>query len=264
MNTIDELTLLRYIDGDLDDAERALVEEALSQDQNLRDQLDAMLISDLPFADAFNDHMTLPVPDSLRRSVEQMSENALQEESQVSDDTAEKPRRRVPYFAMAATFVLGVGIGLLADINKTVPGAAMPAWVNSVVEYHRLYTRETVAQAEGGLAAAQPVLDRLKQSHGMQINVPDLKPLGFDFKRAQLLGLETRPLLQMVYMGDTGHPMAFCLAPAEAGAFEDTPVEIVEMTHMWVATWRENGIDYVLVGRMQEADPQQLVEKIRL
>ena len=77
----------------------------------------------------------------------------------------------------------------------------------------------------------------------------DLRPAveldGLEFKRAQLLAIEGRPLIQMAYLDAAGQPFAFC-----AVRLDDADQSILsEMSHgLATASWVNDGVGFVLIG----------------
>ena len=77
----------------------------------------------------------------------------------------------------------------------------------------------------------------------------DLRPAkdieGLMFRRAQMLAIEGKPLVQMAYLDDQGRPFAFCAVLLGDG---DEAI-LSEMNHgLAAASWVEDGVGYVLIG----------------
>lgn len=140
--------------------------------------------------------------------------------------------------AIAASFLAGL---LVTSIGRPAPA---PNWVDMVAAYQALYVTETLAgpvqspdKFDGVMTRAQDLLGvDLRGAAGLQ---------GLEFKRAQVLGFEQAPLIQIAYLDADGAPFAFCItntAQADAVAGQ-------MMSHgLAVNVWSENGIGYVLVG----------------
>lgn len=124
MKTFSDETLMRYVDGELDDAEGAEIEAALAADADLAARIEMFAETRLSAQDAMRPLLTEPVPQKLRDSVESMVAAARQPSNAV--DASSKsggPPSRIPtpandWWRLAAAAcvaaVIGAGAGFLA------------------------------------------------------------------------------------------------------------------------------------------------------
>jgi hypothetical protein len=68
---------------------------------------------------------------------------------------------------------------------------------------------------------------------------------GLDFKRAQVLAIRQKPLIQMAYLDQSGTPFAFCITRVSEA---DRPLRLQQANDLAAASWVENGIGYLLIG----------------
>ena len=129
--------------------------------------------------------------------------------------------------------------------------AADALWVERVADYQSLYVPETVGDA-GGLEAGRRTLERIARETGLATGIPDLSAFGYAFARAQRLGYEGDPLVQLVYTAPGKLPLALCHMPRDGA---DAPLVTAERSGLATASWAAAGQRFVLVG---EESPERL------
>lgn len=243
--------LLAYADGQLDSARQAKVEQWLATDPQAREVLQQLQASALPFRAAY-DELT-PPPSSLRIPRSRAARSM--------------PRR----WAAAAALALAIGLSFTAGRLATTPSGTPPAelqvpgWITQVMDYQALYARETVAVETPVPAARLALAAQLGRWLGRELTIPDLSEQQFAFKRGQPLTLGDRPLVQLVYLAPTGGPVALCVKTADehAAKSDSRSVESGDTGGMRYAHWRDDGLDYVLVGRQALADLETAADMAR-
>ena len=68
---------------------------------------------------------------------------------------------------------------------------------------------------------------------------------GLEFRRAQTLGFEGRPLLQLAYVTVEGVPVALCLVSVDQG---DRLARSSRQYGLATMDWIKGGVGYVLIG----------------
>jgi len=150
--------------------------------------------------------------------------------------------------AIAAALVLGGFIGWSAPKQATDP-----SWTEAVASYQALYITETLTGSAGGPEQVAK-LDVLGDRLGLPLS--GAETLGqINFRRAQLLGFNGNPLVQIAYLSDEGEPVALCIV-ARPG--EDAAPVSATMMGMASATWQRDGFGYLLIG----TDDQALIDQI--
>ncbi len=220
----DEL-LVAYLDGELDESQRAKVEDWLEHDSAAREQVARLSETTTLLRAAFDEVLREEVPERLIAA-------ARGAESTDSVCDAEivpfRGRRVVPGFVArrhwwvaipvaASLFGLMIGGGLgYFGLGKT-PGsigedkqvAAVSGstnnWLDNVAEYHKLFVSagensfaDIPANSDGG-ELVQKISQRTAQPG---IRVPNLKPWGLVFQGARVVVIESRPAAQLVYTAD--------------------------------------------------------------
>jgi anti-sigma factor RsiW len=247
MNTIDEATLMVYVDGGLSTAERERVEMALANDPAMSAEVAALRASVLPYRAAFDQQALPPPPGRLDETVSTWSRLAA--------SLPEGGRGDAPHgahFARRQWLILGSGLttaffagAVTADLENRSRKSESIKWAEPLAAYQSLYVRDTISDLHEDGEHTHHVLAGFGASVGRPQSVPDLRTEGLEFKRAQLLSLEDRPVLQLVYLGAVGRPVALCLTPQ---ADPDAGVAWGAASGMDVATWRRAGIGFALLG----------------
>lgn len=215
-------TLTAYLDGALSDADAARVADALADTPNLADRLEAL---DVPLGD-------------LRPAFETM----LRE--MPSGLVPAAPQRggiNMIATAITASVVLAAGVGLGAYLSKasSTPGD----WHDYVAAYQALYVEDTLSVVEQTPVETQAQLARVAAKLGRDLITATDVP-GFSYKRAQVLGFQGKPLVQLAYLTDSGAPMALCIIRTQnADALETMRLEGLE-----AASWSDGTFAYLLIG----------------
>ena len=271
--TIDESTLLAYVDGALSAQQRARVEAALAHDPALRAQADTLRASCLPYQSAYALVATPAMPGSLESRVASLIAVA----GGTPTHSALSMRQWMwTGAAVAASFMLGVvAPALIAkpEITQAAQSLQATPWVEAIASYQALYVRATVDQAPDTASRARQVLAEFAvgssasaasaTASATAINVPDLREVGLTFKRIQRLGYGDLPLLQMVYLPTEGKPAALCVLPVRASDRQaDAPLQMRHIDGLAVATWQKAGLAYVLTADMSQSKAEAIARRI--
>ncbi|MDR3398085.1 MAG: anti-sigma factor [Pandoraea sp.] len=180
--------------------------------------------------------------------------------------------RRVRAWWLAAAFAAGVAatavtLPLLSGVlNKSgvnggglMTASAPPppkspqgtTWVRAAAEYQQLYARDTIASVHVDDSDTERTVNDIRQNDKLDINVPDLRSQGLTFKRVQRLRWQDRALVQMVYLPETGDPIALCVVRDPR---PDQGVAEQKIDRMGVVTWRKGQVGYALIGAPGSVD----------
>jgi hypothetical protein len=260
---IDEVILRAYVDGELSPEERGRVEAAVSNNADLRKQVEALQASCLPYRAAFDALTSPPIPETLARQLAALSAVAQ------SRPNTEPTSTRRHWFVNAA----GIGLGLAATFTAGVllrpvfllgndDDKVFGPWVHAIASYQALYVRETLERNADSAENVAKVLQSFQTQVGQErkawvsqassvhsaantsFGVPDLGSVGLAFKRAQLLGFGERPLIQMAYLPPLGKPAALCVLPIVDRA--EGFAQGRRMENLSIVTWQKQGFSYVL------------------
>ncbi len=238
---ISDERLTAYLDDALGAEARADVEAALAADPALAERLYAL---DVPL-DGLRAIMSPDVlrapempPDLLAGFTPEATPIPLKQ----PDAPSPRPRRMWVPTLLAASFAAGAVATYVLTPGPSAPSA--PKWVDAVASYQALYVTETLAASQQDPAQTADVLSDAAASFDVALG-PALVLEGLEFKRAQMLGWNGKPLLQMAYLAEDGTPMALCLT--RVGAEDRGPKTSVSHNLAGVS-WVQDGVGYYLVG----------------
>ena len=291
--TVEMEDIRAWVDGELNEQRASEIGSAVLASKSLQDTAAQLRASQLPYREAYEQVPVPDVPESLRLSIQQLNDPVMQHSEGQSATARNHGVQNLPktsannsFFKMAgiAASVMMAGlIGYLAGVNtneqvadpsapNTVANAISepdsPAFVETspqsenfaqtVAAYQKFYVRETLK----GTAPPNPlkVTERLADQTDMQVLIPQLE--GYEFMRAQRLSVDGELLLQLVYLGAEGAPLALCyLATPDSSAETDT---ILEKHHgLNTAEWRHNGHRFVIVSDAPEQKLEELSQSTR-
>ncbi|VVD84705.1 anti-sigma factor [Pandoraea cepalis] len=142
---------------------------------------------------------------------------------------------------------LGTGGGALMTASVTAPPKSPQGttWVRAAAEYQQLYVRDTVASVRVDDGDIARTVGDIRHDDKLDISVPDLRSQGLTFKSVQRLRWQDRTLVQMVYLPETGDPVALCVVRDPR---PDQDVAEQQIDRMGVVTWRKGQLGYALIG----------------
>lgn len=186
-----------------------------------------------------------------------------------------KPHSASQWFKIAAALVLGVGLGFAGDLSLRKDGGQARDWRQAAANYQALYVTETLAftgavadeerqkrlwQSEG-VPASRGInpetgrnanLDKQRSSIaaisaklGLPITPEVLQAPGLDFKRAQLLQFDGRPLAQFAYLDADGAPISFW---ATRTGDADSPAKTGRYDKLAAVSWNKGGYGFIVIG----------------
>ena len=282
------------VDGELDETQAQRVDNAVSSDKELQQTADKLRASQLPYREAYNEAAVPDIADSLRAGIEALRNPATQhppvqnlpvknlnsQDAAVQSLPADAANNK--WFqpaGIAASVMIASLVGYLgyqAGANKSTQGvpdtsiAAVDAqqpesFARTVAAYQKFYVRETLK----GTVPPNPakVSQRLADQTGMRVIIPELP--GYEFMRAQRLSIDGELLLQLVYLGAEGGPLALCyMAVAEDDTAGDQS-NVIDLTTLQshhglnTAEWRHSGHRFVIVSDASEKKLQELSQSTR-
>jgi anti-sigma factor RsiW len=265
----DDSQLIAYADGELSASQAASVENALTECADLRDSVELLRASRLPYREAFAAQKLPPLPDALRLRIEAMAA-----------DAQKKPTRRLqPRMWLAAAFVAGAfcagllqqlggglgasgtsgAFGAFGNHAATLAAADARPWISVAAEYQQLYTRETVASLTPDPTVSANTVAAIRKDDGIGLRMPDLRAAGMTFKSVERLHYNGKPLVQMVYLPEHGTPVALCVMK---DLRPDQSIAQRHMNGMTVVSWRQNELSYALIGKPDAGDLSKVARQI--
>jgi anti-sigma factor RsiW len=233
--------LVAFIDGELDAAQTAQIERFINADESVAERFELLSRSDLPYTEAFAPLLTAAPAAKLNAML------AAIPPSKPQGASAAGMNRRGFLAAAAACLVAGIAIDRgIIEVNRSLTKPDEGAeWRAVVAEYLGLYTTDTLGAPAGDRAAQVAQLDQVGSKLGMVLTPETVAVPGADFRRAQLLEYDGKPLAQIAYLDPEDGPMALCIVPWQAGAKEPD----IERRHgMNVVYWSDATHAFMLIG----------------
>ncbi|HEY0422624.1 MAG TPA: anti-sigma factor [Rhodopila sp.] len=235
MTVPDDMTLMAFADGELDQATARDVSEFIARDLDAQDKVRQFQQSaDLVRAVFAQPHFRQPSP--VRRKVRR---------SPVAFAPFSRPRYSL-IAASLALFLVGMGAG--AGVILVNPGPSFSErLLDEVADYHTLYAREAEHQVEVPANRLAHIETWLGNRLHRPLAVPDLSARGLTFVGARLLSVDGAPVAQLLYHapGREHQPVALCIA---ADKTPDAAVRGEEYSGVHEVTWSRGGYSYVIAG----------------
>jgi len=261
--------LVAYLDGELDNDERADVEAWLDADPAVRDRLLALTESDTLVRNAFAEIVSEPVPERLLAAARGETTSTAEIEAEIvtlrpraeSLARASSWRWQIQLAAAAGVFGLLVGVGagyfgngFLAPSggpgNRPVETASLDNWLDNAAGDYKLMVNagavvDVPANGDNGEA-----VQKISQNLSQQVRLPDLKPWGLHFQGARLIVLEGRPAAQLVYTTDNKAigPLTLIVGSTKEADLTPTQARRQDLNMLY---WRHAGRASVLVGQSE-------------
>jgi anti-sigma factor RsiW len=239
--------LIAYLDGELDDAERAEIALWLERDAGLRERAAELGESAALLRTAFDEVLREPVPERLvaaaRGETGKVVDFAAARDTRLKRVVAD--RRWWAGAAAAAAIaglMIGVGIGPavrpLPVANNAAPNNVeliADAFPDNLAGYYKRLV--TVNPGE-----AAP-FDKLPQN----FPIPNLKPWGLEYQGARFVMVEGQPANQLLYTTDNKSlgPVVIVVANSTK---PDMGVEFKTSGDVNVLRWRHHGHAYAIAG----------------
>jgi anti-sigma factor RsiW len=220
--------LTAFLDGEADGALSKAIEMALESDPTLETRFEALQVP-----------MT-----ELRSGFDRMLEHATEMPQLSAPVASHAATPRWIGWAAAAAVVMAFGLGAFGGYSIDKPAKPL-TWMQAAASYQALYVPTTLAIASPDVGEAQAQLASVSQAVGRDLTkVHSID--GLDFKRAQVLGYNGKPLVQIAYVNDKGEPMALCVIKLAAPA--EQKVTTQTMSGLAAASWKADGYAYLLIG----------------
>lgn len=134
-------------------------------------------------------------------------------------------------------------------------------WTIQVAEYHGLYARQAPRHlVEVPAEQSAHIEEWLSDQLGRTMAIPDLSDSGLEFKGARLLAIGGMPVAQLMYLDDSGEPLAICVMRNIMGNARDA--ERSEHNDLKLVDWRDRAYQYVVVGSTSFETLEVLADKL--
>jgi len=234
-NITDE-ALHAYVDGVLEDPDRAAVEEHLAQSPADAETVASWSRQNETLRALYGHAGDEPVPAHL-------------DVYRIADDhkgLSGNWRRMAA--AGILLFALGAAGGWFGqNLAGSTRMAAMPL-VNEAVAAHNLYAREIIHPVEVKADQRAHLATWLSKRLDRPLDIPDLRALGFELVGGRLLPAGNGPAAQFMYEDKTGRRVTLYIVPTPEGP--ETSFRYATLDGLESFFWRDETISCALVGNL--------------
>jgi len=162
--------------------------------------------------------------------------------------------------SIAASILAGIVLGWS---GKDYAVDKQSTWRMEVASYQALYTPQTIAHLDRDPVNLSNQFKRA--STALKLDLPQEKLAEIEaltLFRAQVLGFQGHPLIQIVYQSETGAPIALCII-AKDTAPEQTQITYARMQGLASATWANDKYEFFLIGGQDETHIQNWANRFK-
>ncbi|MCS0505092.1 anti-sigma factor [Ancylobacter mangrovi] len=244
--TDEEITA--FLDGELPPEEAARLEALAAQDPRVAERIEFLARASLPFGDAFAPLLDAAPRDRLAAALAATPSPAPARNGWLT--------RRSLVGAMAASLLAGI-VADRALERLTAPAAQeedeASEWRKAVAGYMSLYTRETLSGPTPSPQSQRADFAFIEQRLGLSLSPEAVALPSAEYRRAQILSYDGRPLVQIAYLDPETGPMALCITAHPEGGRQ--PMESERRRGMNVVYWSSADHAFMLIGH---AGPERM------
>ncbi|MGF6753402.1 anti-sigma factor family protein [Paraburkholderia sp. GAS42] len=245
---ISEEELHSYVDGSLAAHRREEIDRLLETNDELAARVSDYFSLNNMFHERYDRVLNEPVPARLRPSVKRSWHDAL----------------NWPQFAaMAATLVLGVGIGVGTNMGRqaatvasggagdalehrvSADGAELFARQSAIA--HVMYAPEVMRPVEVGVDREQELVTWVSNRMGTNVRPPILTRTGFELMGGRLLPGSDGPVAQFMYHDAKGERITLCISHRKVSA-DTTAFKLYQDGPVNVFYWVDGDFGYAVSG----------------
>ncbi len=253
MSGDDDAKLVAFIDGELDDAERGVIEARLAAEGDLRERLARLQEGGLPFAAAFRPLLDEAPIERLKASLAAIDVKG-REEPRMPRRAGFRLSRASAAAAIVALFCVGAIFGGIGASWLDQP--QQEDWRQAVAEYMSLYTPDTFS---GGVIPQGSELSALGAKVGLTLTPERIALANLQFRGAQILNYEGAPLGQLAYFDPVAGVVLFCVIRD----FEpDVAMKAEKREGFAMTSWARAGHGYMLIGRLPANQMAELADSL--
>ena len=238
--------LSAYLDGELNQADAALVEKLLETDPAVQMDFDALIEADTIARNELEAQLNDPVRMDL---VKHIKDAKLSDPSVIA--------ARPIWGSLAAGLVVltlgGVG-GYALKSQMTPPAVQTTGWLAAIADYHAVYASQGRHLVEVTADEADHIEAWLGQTIGANFTIPDLTSFGLTFEGGRLLVANAKPVAQLMYRRADGTVLALCLQRSNKSPDAETVFNEKTIKGFDFVTWTAGGADYVVIGPEGQPD----------
>jgi anti-sigma factor RsiW len=223
-----------YVDGELEDADKKLVEKELASDPETRHLVESWQRQKKQIADAYASVLEEGMPGGIRAALV-------------------PPKVVLPLWSIAGAIALLLILAIGAyGLVSLLPSRNAERFAENALSAHIVYASENERPVEVS-ANERNYLDKwLTTRFGRPIVTPDLSSRGFAFVGGRLLHEDRRPAAQLMYEDRNKRRLTVYVTPNTTGS--EIPFRLREDAHLVTCYWLDEDAAYAVVGELQPRD----------
>ncbi len=258
---LSEEHLTAFIDGALSPEEAAAVERRIDTDPAVAERVEFLMRASLPFVEAYR-----PLLDEAP---------VARLEAMLDEISAAKPARAglaISRRGFMAALAASVAFGMVVDRFALQPlrgigmgegegeeQAEAGEWRGLVAQYMALYDADTLVGVAPPPERQEAELGAVNERLALTLTPQAVAIEGADFKRAQVLSYDGRPLAQILYLDPESGPLAFCIVRKAGPVIAPDTEQRLGMT---VVHWSNGSHALMLIGHAPKDRMQALARDL--
>ncbi len=266
----DDKTLGAYVDGELSVDEARAIDAALGSDPGLRARIAAIREATLATRAAFALVEREAVPERLIAAVRRHPPRRRAVALPKLDLAHLRDRRVMAPVAAAAALLIAAVIGVFASglTDSSAPDqvAYEDSWLDQVKRSYEGYAKVDHAETQTrvdvdtlGSGGGEQLGAWFGEHLDRQLDVPDLSTHGLLLKGGRLLIVEGRPSAQILYVTESGSPVALSVVPSIG---RDQVISAQGGEDANLIYWRARNYGYALIGDLTLETMKELADEI--
>jgi anti-sigma factor RsiW len=235
---IQEADIQAFVDGQLAPGRAAVVEAAILGDSELAARIAALRAQNAALRDALDPALAEPIPAHLLAAAVPPDARA-----------AHFGRRLAPAVAIAATLVIGVGVGWFGR-DALIERAGTPTtFARQAAFAHALYATDVNRPVEIWAAEEKRLVTWLTKRLGFQVHAPDLNAVGYALVGGRLVAGNEKPTALFMYENADKERLSLQVRKQVPGAGETAFRYAVE-NGVGVFYWIDDACGYAISGNV--------------
>lgn len=239
-----EENLHAYVDGQLDAARRAEVEDWLAENPDEQARMADLQKQNAMLHALFDPVLTEPVPLAMQRKA--------------------PSRWKMPQLRFAAAvgwMVLGGAIGWAIHGKDAGKSVAPLALAQQAAIAHVVYTPEVLHPVEVGAAQEAHLVKWLSKRLGAEVKAPQLGSVGYELVGGRLLPSNSGPAAQFMYQDARGQRLTLYVR-TDAKEQRETAFRYAQEGKVGVFYWLDGSLGYALSGEMEQQQLLRVAEVV--
>jgi anti-sigma factor RsiW len=239
--SIPEADIQAFVDGQLAPGRTAVVETAILGDSELAARIAALRAQNAALRDALDPALAEPIPAHLLAA-------AVPPDSRA----AHFGRRLAPALAVAATLIVGVGVGWFGR-DALIERAGTPTtFARQAAFAHALYATDVNRPVEIWAAEEKRLVTWLTKRLGFQVHAPDLNAVGYALVGGRLVAGNEKPTALFMYENADKERLSLQVRKQAPGTGETAFRYAVE-NGVGVFYWIDDACGYAISGNVDRA-----------